>query len=449
MRRLRAHLCVALLLATTAAAGSARAQRVLSLQDCIQLAMARNLQLQQQAVVQDNSQLNLRQAQLNYLPSLNGNVNANRQFGTTFDSFTFTRTNQATSTLRFSANASLPLFEGLSRYYSLQQQQASQYAEQANARKQENQVLTRVLSLYLQRVLDEATLRISGERLALIRRQLEQAQRRQAAGATTEAEVLNLKGQLATEQRSQMQAQNQHDRNQLLLLHALLLGPDTSYVFLTPDTASLPLDAPMPPLSLVQQQAMAHMPELTEAEQRLRAAQLGSQVSRASLSPRLSFNAGLGSNYSSNVEDLLGEQGNLRNQLDDNLFQSIGLSLDIPLFNGYQARNNWQLAKNQVRTASLNRQLVEQQLQQDVQQAWLDVRAAREQHQATSRQLEALSLAYQFAEKRYEAGALDFYAYIEALNRYNQAQIDLLQAHFEYYFRQKILLLYQGTPLSF
>jgi outer membrane protein len=64
-------------------------------------------------------------------------------------------------------------------------------------------------------------------------------------------------------------------------------------------------------------------------------------------------------------------------------------------------------------------------------------------------QLTALREAFAYADKRFNAGVLDFYSWQESLNTLNRAELDLLQARFEYYFRYKLLEVFQGKALQF
>lgn len=426
------------------------AQQQLHLQQCVDLALERNLQLQQQSLTVDNQQLGVTHARLSYLPSINGQASGTRQFGTTFDSFSFTRTSQSTNFLRMNASASLTVFSGLSKYYTLKQNLAGLGAEQANAEKQANQVLTTVLSQYLQIVMDESAIRISQNRLDLLQQQQSRAEKLLAAGAGTEAEVLNLKGQVANEKLNLISSENQLKRDRLLLLQQLQLDVLGEYTFVVPDTASLPVGQELPPLAEVVDIALGTMPEIREAELRLQAAHMSTQVNRGNLSPSLSLDAGLGSNYSSNVNPFLGtERSSLGHQLNDNFFQSIGLTLQIPIFNGWQANRQWQVAQNNERIAQISLTSTQDVLRRQVQQAWLDVQTARTQYLATQEQLRALSEAYTYAQKRYEAGAIDFFSYIESLNNKNRAEIDLIRARFDYFFKQKLLDVYQGKELKF
>ena len=62
---------------------------------------------------------------------------------------------------------------------------------------------------------------------------------------------------------------------------------------------------------------------------------------------------------------------------------------------------------------------------------------------------DAAELAFAQAEKRFEAGALDAFAYADARTRRDLARVDRLRAHFNAVFTSQILSFYLGRPLTF
>ncbi|MBX3102486.1 MAG: TolC family protein [Bacteroidetes bacterium] len=428
-----------------------RAQTTLTVEQCVDIALERNLQRKQQHLLVENAAIDRTQTRLSYLPSVNGSVSANRQFGTTFDSFSFLRTREETDFVSPRLSASLPLFEGLSRYYTLQRQGHLLAAEQAAVEVVENTILQTVLGQYLQIIFDQAQLSQSEQRLQLLEQQLERTQKRVAAGVGVEADVLNLKGQVAAEKLTLVTRRNQLQSDRLSLLQQLQLDVLADYTFVVPDTAAVPVGTPdsLPTLPQLLEDAYRTMPQLREQQARLDAAKAFAKATRGNLSPSLSFMGSLGSNYSSNVSRFLPDRSSLGDQLSDNFFQTIGFQLNVPIFNGWQVQRNWQLAKNQIRFTDLSYKIQQDQLTRDVQRALLDTRAAQARYQAVQEQLAALREAFAYADKRFNAGVLDFYSWQESLNNLNRAELDLLQARFEFYFRYKLLEVFQGKALRF
>jgi outer membrane protein len=136
-------------------------------------------------------------------------------------------------------------------------------------------------------------------------------------------------------------------------------------------------------------------------------------------------------------------------QLQDNLFRSVGLSLQIPIFNGLQTRGGVRRAEINLRTAEINAKQASLTLRQSVETAFNDAVAASKSYQSNVRQVEAREEAYRMTSQRYELGAANYVEYQVAENDLFQAKSDLARAKYNFIFRKKLLDFYQGKPLGF
>ena len=63
--------------------------------------------------------------------------------------------------------------------------------------------------------------------------------------------------------------------------------------------------------------------------------------------------------------------------------------------------------------------------------------------------MEALEESFKYADKRFSVGDINAVEYNDAKNKLAKAQSDLLQAKYDFVFKQKILDFYQGKSLVF
>ena len=426
---------------------------VLRLESAVKIALENNLQLQQADLTQENAQTSFLQSKLNYLPSINGSWSGTRSFGTTFDNVTFSRVQQATNNSFTGLNGSLTLFNGLANYNTLKQNEYSVEASKEAKRKSENDVITNVALFYLQLLFDLENTKISANRLKILEQQLVNKQKEFDAGKTTQAELYNLKSQIASEKLNQVTIENTLKRDKLRLLQELMVDPFVEYTFEFPDASQYKIVADMEPLNEIYGYAVKNMPEMKEQEFRIQAAQYGLRRARSSYYPTLNLNANLGSSYSSNgifnSRTFQLENVPYFDQLNRNLNQSISLQLNIPIFNKWNVRNQVRNADISFRQTQLQYTITQNNLTQKIQQAWLDVVAAVNKYNATQEQLVSLNESYKIAESRYNAGLMDFYSFNENLNSRTKAESELLQARYDFLFKRKILDLYQGKTIKF
>ncbi len=136
-------------------------------------------------------------------------------------------------------------------------------------------------------------------------------------------------------------------------------------------------------------------------------------------------------------------------QIDDNRSEFIGLSLNIPLFNGWITQRNYRVSRIQRNNAELDFLARKNQLTLQVRQAYFDVIAAREQQENLRRQAAALREAFTAAEAQFNAGLIDFTQYLQALNDRSRIEQQQFQSLYNYYLRSKVLDLFQGKPITF
>ncbi|MFC7668834.1 TolC family protein [Hymenobacter humi] len=135
-------------------------------------------------------------------------------------------------------------------------------------------------------------------------------------------------------------------------------------------------------------------------------------------------------------------------QLADNRGEFVQFSLNIPILNGLQTRVGVQRAQVNIQQVELRSEQARLQLRQTIQQSYADALAAQRRFAASSRQVEALSLAFRNAEIRFNNGLLNGTDFNIARNNLTAAESDMIQAKYEFYFRRKVLDFYQGKPLA-
>src|SRR5665647_92643 len=90
----------------------AHAQKVWSLEDCINYALANNIQIKQQRLSLKLQEYSLLQSKTQFLPSLNGNVYHGYNFGKTVDRYTNSFANTQVQSDNFGISSQMTLFNG-------------------------------------------------------------------------------------------------------------------------------------------------------------------------------------------------------------------------------------------------------------------------------------------------------------------------------------------------
>ena len=152
--------------------------------------------------------------------------------------------------------------------------------------------------------------------------------------------------------------------------------------------------------------------------------------------------------YLFDVNPIRKEVKSFSDQFNANINRSIGLQLNVPIFNGLRTHVSVENSKLNVFSQKLNFDLAKQQLWKNIAQAHANAIAAQEKLKSARQAIEAAELSYRFSESKFNAGAISLFEFSTARGRMLKAQSDLLNARFDLIFRIKVLDFYQGKPLT-
>src|SRR5690606_4930504 len=94
---------------------SSQAQQVLTLREALDQALNNNLQVKQASLQAALTEEDVKQARMNFFPTVNDSVDGNLRWGKSFDQLTRSLINKSTKSLNGSLNASAAVFQGFAR----------------------------------------------------------------------------------------------------------------------------------------------------------------------------------------------------------------------------------------------------------------------------------------------------------------------------------------------
>ena len=462
-----------------------------TLQAAIDYALAHNLSVRQSELTaqQQENSLRLNRAALYPTAGLNGTQTFS--FGTNKDPFTnqFQAVNVRGN--NFTASAQVTLFSGFQLRNAIKQGQLDADATRVDIVKARNDLSLNISSSFLQLLLAQELIRASEARMSTVQAQVSRSEKLFKAGAVAEGNVLDSRAQLAGEERTLVTAQNQRALAQLALVQELNLDPAAAGRFELvvpnlpdPSAFSATGASEMDPNATFEL-ARQNQPEIKAAELRVQSARRGLEFARGAFYPRLTMAGGIQTGYSSVRQQTVRTGFNSQavpvlqpdatapggyspspyvilnpvptydilpyrflDQLSDNRGEFVQFTLNMPILNGMQTRVGVQRAQVNIQQVELRAEQIRLQLRQTIQQSYADALAAQRRYAASSRQVEALTLAFRNAEIRFNNGLLNGTDFNIARNNLTAAESDMIQAKYEFSFRRKVLDFYQGKPLT-
>ena len=150
-----------------------------------------------------------------------------------------------------------------------------------------------------------------------------------------------------------------------------------------------------------------------------------------------------------NVISPLTESYKFADQVKDNFGQYIGVSLQIPIFNGFTTRSVVRKAKISYLQNQTEEQLSKNNLNKVIYQAVADLKAAQSTFESSTKTFNARKEAFSVIEQRYNVGLVNALDYSTSQTNKNTAEIDMIRAKYDLLFKAKVIDYYLGKQIVF
>jgi len=455
-----------------------KAQEVITLQKAIDLTLERNLTIKQAQFTEAISEENLKQSKYNLLPNLTAGPQGSFNFGRNIDPSTNQFTNQRIFALSGTLSTQVTLFQGGQLRNQIIENKLLLSADRSNTAKVKNDLILNVVTQYLQILTNQDLVTAAQQQIDIAKITLDRAQKNFDVGNQTQADLSQAKASQSTADLNYTNAENQLELSILTLKQYMEMPPSTNITFEKPDISKFKNTATTFDPEAVLKTAIAVNPDISLAEARQKAAEQDIKVARGSYFPSVVLFGQLGTNYS-DARRLQGQPfltgrvdtvGYLQNtttpvitpnvgitppikyplgrQLSDNFNQSVGISLQIPIFNRFTTRTAVRKAKITNENAIVTAQLAKNNLSKIIYQAVWDVQASQKKYLSTLQTYNANKDAFNVIQQRYNVGLVNSLDYNTSLTNLNKSQFDLIQAQYEVVFRNKVIDYYLGNPIT-
>lgn len=460
----------------------AQAQDKWDLRRCVNYALTNNINIQQNQVQERLNDLIYKQSKDGRWPTANFTGSGGEQFGRNVDPTTNLFTNTNISFLNVGLQSGVTLFNFFRIQNTIEANRLTTESSKMQTESLRNDISLNVAAGYLQALLSYEQNRIASVQVEQTRQQYDFTRKRVDAGALPELNAAEVEAQLARDSATVISTEAAYRLN-LLSLKALL-NLDAAYPFeiATPEAADIPVEplADLEPATVYN--IAAGLQPLQKANQyRYEAALKTTAAAKAQMYPTLGGFANLNSGFSSaqkfynagsptitygpstlyvpvnnvnypvftpGINYAEKDKANVFRQLDRNFRQSFGLSLSVPIFNGNQARSNWQRSKLNETSILLQSKADSQTLKQNIYQAYQNAVSALQTFNSRKKAADLAERSYDLGAKRYEIGLLPTLELITLQNNLQRAKIDAASAQYDYVFRIKVLEFYKNNGVK-
>ncbi|MCE5204718.1 MAG: TolC family protein [Porphyromonadaceae bacterium] len=431
------RIIVSSLLLTCSALFTVSAQQQYTLTECIDIALENNRNIKQQELNRQQREIAYSQARADLLPNLNASAGQSFVFGRSIGlDNTYVNTNSSQTS--FGIGADITLFDGLRMKHNIDARKADMQASQADLEKMRDDIIMSVSTAFLQALLNRELLQIAETQLETTRADIARRTELVKSGRMAKGELYEQEAQLAREELNRVQAASNLKLALLDLAQIMELEKFDDFDVTAPPAETLISQTPLLVSEAVYESALANRPIIRSMQYRIESSEKEKLMARSQLYPSLSFGANMGTGY----YNMSGRNNDsFSSQLRNNVSNSLGFSLRIPIFNKFQVRNNIQSAELAISNTRLEMDKTKLELRKQVEQAYYNAVGAKSRWEAAQKSVAASNEAYRFAEEKHESGRANTYELTLAKNNQTQALGEEAQAKYEYAFRLKILEL--------
>lgn len=432
-----------LLLLLAASVATAQEHGPWSLRDCIGYALEHNISLQQQGLQVQQQELQLSTSKGSRLPSVSANASENFSFGRglTADN-TYSNTN--TTSTGFSLGASVPVYQGSRISNSIRQDELNLKAVTADLERAKENVSMAVAQAYVQILYNMELLDVARNQVAIDSLQVERLTGMLENGKASPAQVAQQRAALGQSRLTATEALNSLKLAVLDLTQLLELPSPEGFTIIRPVTDLEGTILPDP--ERIYEDALLEKPAVKAEEFRLDASEYAIKIAKGGYLPSISASGGLGSNYYTMSS---APSTSFADQMKNNFSQYLGLTLSVPIFNGFQTRNQVRAAELSRKNQMLQLENTRKTLYKEIQQAYYNAVAAREKLLSSKEAEASAKESYDLVTAKYENGKANITEFNEARDAFLRSESDLSRARYEFLYATKLLDFYQGRELDF
>lgn len=420
-----------------------------TLLECVNYALENNISIQQSELDVDLADIDKSQAVANFLPNLNSNASYNINTGANINP----ATNQFENTTFRSANggvsSGINIFSGFSNWKTLQRAKINQIASEYRLDKMKDDISLFVANSFLQILANREQLKVLKSQNEVTQENLKNTQELVDAGVLPQGDLLELRATDATQAQQIIAAENALFLSKFGLAQILQLKDYENFDIVDDDYGLVASDILEKSPGEIANKAKEEINDVKIAETNFELAQKDLELARASYFPTISGFVGYNTRWASTqINPFTGEDISFIDQLY--LFDgtSVGLRLNVPIFNNFNVRNNVKRSKIQVERLKYQLEQAELDLESTVYQAFNDAKNSKKTYEAALQTEEARRLAFEYAKERYDVGLSNSFDFNQSRTAYENAQSDVVRTKYDYIFRLKILEFYFGLPIT-
>ena len=420
-----------------------------SLQDCIDYALEKNIQLQQNKLSLEEADVDVKSAKASLFPSLSfstGHNLVNRPYqensATVSGTEIITSNSNNTYNGSYNLSAQWTLWNGGQRLNNIKQQKTNKEIAGLSVAETENMLQEEITKLFVQILYANESVEINKNTLEVSEATYKRAVELFNEGSLSKSDVAQLQAQASNDKYQLVTAESSLRNYKLQLKQLLELDGTTEMILDLPELNDEDVMAALPNQIDVYNTALTSRPEIQSSKLSIDNAKLGIKTAKAGYLPTISLSASTSSmtnNASTN---------NWAEQMKYGWNNMIGINLSIPIFNNRQTKSAVQKAQITYSSSQLDLINKQKELYSTIETLWLDALNAQQQYEAANSKLESCQTSFDMVNEQFNLGIKNTVELLTEKNNLLSAQQQRVQAKYMAILDRALLDFYAGNEIE-
>ena len=416
-----------------------------SLRDCIDYALANNIQLQKAKIKEYSALEDVKQSQAALLPSLNLSTSQNVSYtpwpqqgrATVADGYVQSSVDKVYYNGSYSLSGNWTVWNGNKNRNNVKLNKVAAEQARLDSATTANNVLEQIAQLYVQILYSNEAIAVTKESLKTSQTNEQRGKTMVEVGKMSKADLAQLTAQRAQDEYAIVEAESNLRNYKRQLKELLQITSDEEFDVAVPSTTDdMALEA-VPALNDVYAASLEQRPEIKNAKLGIESSDLGIKVAKAGRMPTVSLNAGVTTSTSSMSDNTWGTQ------MKNNFSLGGGVTVSIPLFDNRQTKTAVNKAKLQKQSYLLDLQDKQTTLYSTIENYWLQAVTNQNKFKAARISTESAQASYELLSEQFKQGLKNTVELMTGKTNLLQAQQNELQSKYLAILNLNMLEFYQ------
>lgn len=408
------------------------AARQWSLKDCIDYALANNIQLQKAKVQQLSALEDIKQSQSALLPSLSLSTSQNVSYNPWPEQGSaMIAGNKVQADVKkvyyngsYSLSGNWTVWNGGQNTNTVKLNKLAAEQARLDSAVTANNVLEQIAQLYVQILYSDEAISVTKESLKVSQTNEERGKTMVSVGKMSKADLAQLTAQRANDEYSIVEAESNLRNYKRQLKQLLQMADNDEFDVAIPSTTDEMALKEVPAMNDVYTAALAQRPEIQNAKLGIESSDLSVKIAKAGKMPTVSLNAGLSTSTTSMSQNGWG------NQMKNNFTVGGGVSVSIPLFDNRKTKTSVNKAMLQKESYLLDLQDKQTTLYSTVENYWLQAVTNQNKFKAARVSTESAQASYELLSEQFNQGLKNIVELMTGKTNLLQAQQNELQSKY-------------------